>query len=126
VKSLAVQTAKATEEIAGQILAVQGSTTNAVGAIRSIAERMHEISAYTTAVATAVDQQNAATGEISQNVVSAAQGTVTVVSVLNEVAGAATATRSSAEIVLTASKSVESAVAKLRGEVESFLSKVAV
>jgi hypothetical protein len=49
-----------------------------------------------------------------------------VVTVLGEGAGAATATRSSAEIVLTASKSVESAVANLRVEVESFLGKVAV
>ena len=68
VKSLAVQTAKATEEIAAQILAVQGSTAGAVEAIRSIAGRMKEISAYTSAVAASVEQQNAATGEISQNV----------------------------------------------------------
>ena len=126
VKSLAVQTAKATEEIAAQILAVQGSTTGAVGAIRSIAERMREISQYTSAVAAAVEQQNAATGEISHNVTSAAQGTVMAVSVLGEVAGAATATRSSAQTVLTTSKSVETAVANLRGEIEGFLGKVAV
>ena len=79
VKSLAVQTAKATEEIAAQILAVQGSTTGAVEAIRSIAGRMQEISSYTSAVAASVEQQNAATGEISQNVAGAAQGTGTVV-----------------------------------------------
>ena len=126
VKSLAVQTAKATEEIAAQILAVQGSTSSAVDAIRNIAGRMSEISNYTSAVAASVEQQNAATGEISQNVAGAAQGTDTVVSVLSTVAGAATATRSSAEIVLSASRSVESAVAKLRGEVETFLGKVAV
>jgi methyl-accepting chemotaxis protein len=117
VKSLAVQTAKATEEIAAQIQAVQGC---------GIAERMREISAYTSAVAAAVEQQNAATSEISHNVTSAAQGTVTAVSVLGEVAGAATATRTSAQTVLNASKSVESAVANLRGEVETFLGKVAV
>ena len=75
VKSLAVQTAKATEEIAAQILAVQGSTTSAVDAIRSIAGRMKEISAYTSAVAASIEQQNSATGEISQNVAGAAQGT---------------------------------------------------
>ena len=126
VKSLAVQTAKATEEIAAQILAVQGSTSSAVDAIRNIAGRMNEISSYTSAVAASVEQQNAATGEISENVAGAAQGTDTVVSVLNTVAGAATATRSSAETVLSASRSVESAVAKLRGEVETFLHKVAV
>ena len=126
VKSLAVQTAKATEEIAAQIQAVQGSTAGAVEAIGSIAARMREISEYTSAVASSVEQQNAATSEISQNVASAAQGTVMAASVLGEVAGAATATRSSAETVLTASKSVESAVANLRGEVEGFLGKVAV
>jgi methyl-accepting chemotaxis protein len=126
VKSLAVQTANATEDIAAQILAVQGSTESAVGAIRSIGERMREISQYTSAVAASVEQQNAATGEISHNVSSAAQGTVMAVSALGEVAGAATATRASAQTVLTASKSVESAVGNLRGEVESFLGKVAV
>jgi methyl-accepting chemotaxis protein len=126
VKSLAVQTAKATEEIAGQIQAVQGSSANAVEAIRGIAERMHEISSYTSAVASAVEEQNAATEEISHNVASAAQGTHLVVSVLTQVAGAATATRKSAETVLDASQSVEGAVANLRGEVEGFLHQVAV
>jgi methyl-accepting chemotaxis protein len=125
VKSLAVQTGKATEEIAAQILAVQGSSAGAVDAIRSIAGRMKEISAYTSAVAASVEQQNSATAEISQNVAGAADGTTVVVSVLGEVAGAATDTKSSAETVLSASRSVESAVAKLRGEVESFLGKVA-
>jgi methyl-accepting chemotaxis protein len=86
---------------------------------------MTEISSYTSAVAASVEQQNAATGEISENVAGAAQGTDMVVAVLSDVAGAATATRSSAETVLSASRSVESAVAKLRGEVETFLRKVA-
>src|SRR6185312_6369982 len=99
VKSLAVQTARATEEIANHILAVQDSTSSAVEAIRQIAARMREINQHTAAVAAAVEQQNAATGEISHNVASAAQGTGHVVSVLGEVAGAATETRSSAEIV---------------------------
>ncbi len=87
---------------------------------------MKEISSYTAAVATSVEQQNAATGEISDNVAGAAAGTGTVAAVLSDVAGAATATRRSAETVLSASRSVESAVAKLRGEVETFLAKVAV
>ena len=126
VKSLAVQTAKATEEIAAQIHAVQGSTAGAVEAIGSIAGRMREISEYTSAVAAAVEEQSAATGQISHNVTSAAQGTVLAVSVLGEVAGAANETRASAQTVLSASKSVESAVANLRGEVEAFLGKVAV
>jgi methyl-accepting chemotaxis protein len=125
VKSLAVQTAKATEEIASHILAVQDSTSGAVDAIRQIAARMQEINEYTAAVAAAVEQQNSATGEISHNVASAARGTGHVVAVLGEVTGAATETRASAEIVRDASKTVEAAVAGLRREVEGFLAKVA-
>ena len=126
VKSLAVQTAKATEEIANHILAVQNSTSGAVDAIRQIAARMQEINQYTSAVAAAVEQQNSATGEISHNVARAADGTGHVVAVLGEVAGAATETRASAEVVRDASQTVESAVANLRLEVEDFLAKVAV
>jgi methyl-accepting chemotaxis protein len=126
VKSLAVQTAKATEEIASHILAVQDSTSGAIEAIRQIASRMQEINQYAAAVAAAVEQQNSATGEISHNVASAAQGTGQVVTVLGKVAGAATATRSSAQVVRDASQTVEAAVSKLRGEVEDFLAKVAV
>jgi methyl-accepting chemotaxis protein len=126
VKSLAVQTAKATEEIAGQIAAVQTSTTGAVEAIRRIATRMGEISRDTTAVAAAVEEQNAATGEISHNVASAAAGTKGIVAVLNEVAGAVGETKASAQTVLGASEAVEKAAANLRTEVETFLQKVAV
>jgi len=126
VKSLAVQTAKATEDIASHILGVQNSTACAVAAIRQIAARMHEINQYTGAVAASVEQQNAATGEISHNVASAAAGTSHVVTVLDEVSGAAGETRSSAEIVLAASETVAAAVSNLRGEVEDFLAKVAV
>jgi methyl-accepting chemotaxis protein len=125
VKSLAVQTAKATEEIASHILGVQNSTTSAVAAIRQIAARMAEINQHTGAVAASVEQQNAATGEISHNVASAATGTSHVVSVLGEVTGAAGETRASAEIVLGASETVAQAVARLRDEVEDFLKKVA-
>jgi methyl-accepting chemotaxis protein len=126
VKALAVQTAKATEEIASHILAVQGSTAGAVDAIREIAARMHEINRYTSAVAASVEQQNSATGEISHNVASAAASTGQVVSVLGEVTKAATETRASAEIVRDASQTVETAVAGLRLEVKDFLAKVAV
>ena len=126
VKSLAVQTAKATEDIANHILGVQNSTSSAVEAIRRIAKRMQEINQYTTAVAASVEEQNASTGEISHNVARAAEGTGHVVAVLGEVAGATTETRSSAEIVLGASETVESAVSNLRSKVEGFLANVAV
>jgi len=126
VKSLAVQTAKATEDISSQILAVQNSTDKAVEAIGRIAHRMREIDNYTSDVAVSVEQQNAATGEISQNVTSAADGAKLIVAVLSEVAGATTESQQSAETVLAASEMVEDAAAKLRNEVEGFLTKVAV
>jgi methyl-accepting chemotaxis protein len=126
VKLLAVQTAKATEDISSQILEVQNSTGKAVEAIGRITQRMGEINNYTSAVAASVQQQNAATGQISQNVASAADGAKLVVTVLSEVADAITETKQSAQTVLTASESVEKAAANLRSEVESFLTKVAV
>jgi methyl-accepting chemotaxis protein len=125
VKSLAVQTAKATEDISQLIMSVQGATSGAVAAIGRIAGRMEEIDRYATAVSSAVEEQSAATTEISQNVASAAQGAKLVVSVLGEVASAATDTRESAESVLSASQAVEAAAADLRREVESFLAGVA-
>src|SRR5262245_27124371 len=125
VKSLAVQTAKATEEISAQISAVQSSTSGAVDAIGRIAGRMQEINRFATAVSSAMQEQSAATGGISQNVTSAAKGTKEIVAILNEVAGAASGTRSSAQTVLSASEAVEAAAANLRAEVESFLTKVA-
>ena len=80
---------------------------------------------YTTAVAASVEEQNSATREITQSVASAADGAATAVSTLGQVEGAATATRTSAETVLGAAQSVESAVARLRNEVETFLGQVA-
>jgi PAS domain S-box-containing protein len=126
VKLLAVQTAKATEEISSQILEVQNSTGKAVEAIGRIASRMHDIDAYTSSTAASAQQQSVATGDISQNVASAADGAKLIVSVLNELAGAATKTQQSAQTVLAASESVEEAAATLRSEVEGFLTNVAV
>jgi methyl-accepting chemotaxis protein len=126
VKSLAVQTAKATEQIATQIAAVQASTRGAVEAIRRNTDRMRAISQVTTEVAASFEQQNSATGEISHNVALAAEGTRTVASVLGAVAGAVGNTRTSADTVLKSSESVEAAAARLREKVEAFLQNVAV
>ena len=126
VKSLAVQTAKATEEITSQIASVQASTGASVEAIARIADRMQEISEFTSAAAASVHQQNAATREISQNVASAVRGAKDIVTALGEVAGNATETRRSAETVLASSEAVETATADVRAEVESFLNQVAV
>ena len=105
VKSLAVQTAKATEDISNQIVEVQNSTDKAVEAIGRISRRMGEINNHTSSVAGSVQQQDAATREISQNVASAAEGAKMVATVLNEVAGATNKTQQSAQTVLTASES---------------------
>lgn len=125
VKSLAVQTSKATEEISGQIQSVQNSTALAVDAIQRMTARMQEIEQYASAVTGAVDQQNEATREISQNVASAAQGTNEAVTVLDQVASAAGETRKSVDAVLGVSNAVETALNDLRKEVEDFLTKVA-
>jgi methyl-accepting chemotaxis protein len=126
VKSLAMQTANATEDITNHILAVQDSTSSAVDAIRQIAARMQEINQFTAAVAAAVEEQSSSTDEISHNVTSAAQGTSHVIEVVGEVAGATTETHTYAEVVRDASETVAGAVSNLRLEVEDFLAKVAV
>lgn len=126
VKSLAVQTAKATEDISSQILEVQSWTDKAVMAIGRIVQRMGEINNYTSEVAASVEQQTAATGEISLNIANAADGAKLIVTVLSEVATAAIEAQQGAQTVLTASESVDEAVANLRSEVEGFLTKVAV
>jgi methyl-accepting chemotaxis protein len=125
VKSLAVQTAKATEAIVGQILAVQGSTACAVDSIRRITQRMREIQHYTSGVAASVEQQNAATANISANVASAARAAASMAHVLGEVAGAAAETHTSAEVVLGTSRTVEAAMADLSRHIETFLNGVA-
>jgi len=125
VKSLAVQTARATEEITREISSVQGSTGEAVAAIRAITERMQDISVHTSEVVGAIEQQELATGEISHNVAGAAASSKAVVAALGEVAGGITQTRSSAQTVLAASEEVENASVTLRAEVERFLGEVA-
>jgi methyl-accepting chemotaxis protein len=126
VKSLAVETAKATEEIARHILAVQESTGGAVEAVLGIEDSMHEINTRASSTAASVLQQNAATTEISRNAANAARGTGMVVAALSKVSGAAAETRNAAETVLSASNSVDTSVGKLRAEIEGFLKKVAI
>ena len=126
VKSLAVQTAKATEQIATQIEAVQNSTRVAVDAIRRNSGRMREIDGYTSAVALSLQQQDSATDEISHNVASATNGAKGMVSVLEEVTRAVGDTRSAAGKVLQASETVEAAATSLQRGIEGFLGRVAV
>ncbi len=125
VKALAVQTAKATDDIASQIAAVQASTRSAVGAIGSVAGRMQEIRQFTAAIATSDQQQNAAPREISGSVAAAAFGTKSVVAVLGRVSDAIANMHDSADTVLAASQAVEKAADSLRSSVDGFLRKVA-
>ena len=104
---------------------MQTSSGKAVSAIREITRRMQDISTYTGTVVVSVEQQELATGEISHNLASAADGAKAIVAALGEVAGGVTQTRGSAQTVLVASEEVEHATAKLRSEVEAFLSTVA-
>jgi methyl-accepting chemotaxis protein len=125
VKSLAVQTAKATEEISREITSVQGSTDDAVAAIRAITARMADINAHTSQVVGAIGQQEAATSNISHNVVGVAATSKAVVVALGDVATGVMQTRTSAQTVLAASDEVENATVNLRVEVERFLNTVA-
>jgi NO-binding membrane sensor protein with MHYT domain/methyl-accepting chemotaxis protein len=125
VKALAVQTAKATDIIAGQIAAVQSSTHSAVRAIGGISGRVQEIEQFTSAIASAVEQQHASTSEIASNVAATASRTRLVVGVLQKVSGAIADMRGSSDTVLAASQAVEQATASLRGSVDGFLRKVA-
>jgi methyl-accepting chemotaxis protein len=86
---------------------------------------MQEIQHYTSAVAASIEEQNAATSNISQNVATAARASETVAKTLTEVAGAAMHTRKSAQTVLDTSHAVEAAIDDLRRRVEEFLAEVA-
>ena len=125
VKALASQTGNAAKEIADLISAVQASTNGAIQAVGSIEECIREISNYTAGVERSAAEQTVVASEISANVVGAAEETNKIVEALGAVANAATATRSSAQVVISASDAVEGAVDNLRVEVEDFLSSVA-
>jgi methyl-accepting chemotaxis protein len=126
VKSLAVQTAKATQDIAARIAAVQTSTTTAVDAMHRNADRMRQINERASSVAARVEMQNVATTEIARNVADAAAGANSILGVLGDVKEAVTKTHGSAQVVLSSSEAVEQAAGQLRGKVAGFLDKVAV
>jgi len=125
VKSLANQTATATEEISAQIADIQNSTTDAVTAIEQIAKTMGEVNSYTASIASAVEEQGAATAEISQSVAQAASGTKQVVGSMGIVTGSVTETNESASKVLAASEDVSKQAHTLKSTVDKFLADVA-
>jgi methyl-accepting chemotaxis protein len=124
VKSLASQTAKATDEIRAQIASMQNVTTSAVSAIRNIGQTIGEINAVTSAIAAAVEQQGAATREIARNIQQAAGGTSDVSSNIAGVSSASTEAGAAAAEVLNASAALRSEADTLRAEIDAFLTKI--
>ncbi len=124
VKSLANQTAKATDDIAQQIGAVQEKTRLAADAIRSVTATIGRMDEISTAIASAVEEQGAATREIARNVEQAARGTQEVSGTIAEVTGAASETGSAAQGVLEAARMVNGDAGRLDGAVSGFLDAV--
>jgi methyl-accepting chemotaxis protein len=125
VKTLAGQTAKATEEIAGQISAIQDSIGQSAQAIKVLAATMEEVNSYTAAIAGSVERQGAATTEISSNVHAAASETQKVAANMAAVTSAVSETMRSAAMVAGASNEVVARTAELRQAVNLFLDDVA-
>ena len=125
VKELATQTSKATEEISSQIAAIQGSTTDAVNAISAISSTMEEVDGYTQSIASAVTQQGAATSEISGNVQRASEGTRAVQDNMHDLAETVEQTQAASGTVLTAAGHLGERSEALKGEIETFLERVA-
>lgn len=121
VKSLASQTAKATDEIRTQIASMQDVTTSAVGAIQGIGRIIGEINDVTTTIAAAVEEQGAATREIARNIQHAAGGTSEVSSNIVGVSTASAEAGAAASDVLSASDALRREADMLRGEIDAFL-----
>ena len=124
VKSLANQTAKATEEIGAQISTLQTVTTDAAGAIEGIGKTIDTISEIATTIAAAVEEQNAATGEIANNVQEAAKGTQDVTANIQGVTQASQEAGVSARQVQDAAGELSTQSESLREEVDKFLLEV--
>jgi methyl-accepting chemotaxis protein len=121
VKSLANQTASATDEIRSQIANMQQVTNSAVGAIRNIGNTIGEINNVTTAIAAAVEQQGAATVEIARNIQHAAGGTSEVSTNIVGVSNASAEAGSAASHVLSAAGALRQEADQLRSEIDAFL-----
>ena len=124
VKELASQTARATDEISGQIGEIQGVTDRAVAAIGAITSRIREINSVATGIAAAVEEQGAATQEIVRNVSQASAGTSEVTSNIAGVAQASEETGAAASQVLASASELSRQSEHLSAEVQRFLATV--
>jgi methyl-accepting chemotaxis protein len=124
VKSLASQTAKATEDISTRINSIQQATNNAVSATLEITRTIAEINEISTTIAAAVEEQDAATREIARNVQQAAVGTQEISSNISGVQQTAQETSQSAGNVLDAAGTLSREAETLRSEVNKFIQRV--
>jgi methyl-accepting chemotaxis protein len=124
VKSLASQTAKATDEISSHIAGMQGATHESVAAIKEIGSTIGQISTIASTIATAVSQQSAATEEIAQSVQSVARGTHEVAGNITKVNRGAAETGSASEEVLNSAQSLSAESARLRAELDRFMANI--
>ncbi|MGD1877255.1 MAG: methyl-accepting chemotaxis protein [Kiloniellaceae bacterium] len=124
VKSLATQTAKATEEISSQIGEIQGATTDAAAAIQSIGETVEQINEIASNISAAVEEQGAATQEIARNVQQASQGTKQVAGNVTAVSKTAAETGGSAGKVLEAAGELAQQSDSLSREVDQFIAQI--
>ena len=124
VKALAEQTAKATGEISMQITGIQNATQESVGAIKQIGDTIGRMSEIASTIAAAVEEQGAATQEISRNVQQAAHGTTQVSSNIGDVQRGASETGSASAQVLSAAQLLSQDSERLKAEVGRFLNSV--
>ncbi|MDR3538309.1 MAG: methyl-accepting chemotaxis protein [Acetobacteraceae bacterium] len=124
VKSLAQQTAKATENIAAQISHIQAATKEAADAIRDITGTIEEVGTIATTIAAAVEEQGAATSEIARNVQQTAQATQEVTVNIAGVGRTAAETESAATQVLGAAGELSQQSERLSAEVRTFVAGV--
>ena len=121
VKSLASQTAKATQEITGQITAIQTATNNVVEAIKGIGGTIGQVNEISVSIASAIEQQGAATQEIVRHTEEVANGTAEVSTNIGGVSRGIAATETAATRVLAATEELNKQTASLRAEVDHFL-----
>ncbi|WP_035670895.1 methyl-accepting chemotaxis protein [Bradyrhizobium liaoningense] len=124
VKALAEQTAKATGEISQQIAGIQSATEDSVGAIKAIGDTITRMSEIASAIASAVEEQGAATREISRNVQQAARGTQQVSASIVDVQRGASQTGSASSNVLASARSLSGESSRLKVEVGKFLDAI--
>ena len=124
VKSLAGQTAKATDEISSHISGMQDATQESVAAIEEIGGTIAQISNIASSIASAVEQQSSATQEIARSVQTVAQGTQEAAANIMQVNRGATETGSASEEVLNSAKSLSTESTRLREELDRFMANI--